>query len=158
MTQVLSKRPVGRSRSWFDHGPLATMRRDLEELMENFWDREGEWTESLTVAPRLDMSETDTAVEVQTDLPGIKPEEVTVELQDNCLVITAEHREEAEQKPENGRKFHRIERRQGRFSRSVWLPCPVDEAGIEAKLSDGVLTVTMPKSKQAQRRRIAING
>lgn len=126
--------------------------------MENFWDREGEWTESLTVAPRLDMSETDTAVEVQTDLPGIKPEEVTVELQDNCLVITAEHREEAEQKPENGRKFHRIERRQGRFSRSVWLPCPVDEAGIEAKLSDGVLTVTMPKSKQAQRRRIAING
>lgn len=127
-------------------------------MMENFWDREGEWTESLTVAPRLDMSETDTAVEVQTDLPGIKPEEVTVELQDNCLVITAEHREEAEQKPENGRKFHRIERRQGRFSRSVWLPCPVDEAGIEAKLSDGVLTVTMPKSKQAQRRRIAING
>lgn len=126
--------------------------------MENFWDREGEWTESLTVAPRLDMSETDTAVEVQTDLPGIKPEEVTVELQDNCLVITAEHREEAEQKPENGRKFHRIERRQGRFSRSVWLPCPVDEAGIEAKLSDGVLTVTMPKSKQARRRRIAING
>ncbi len=158
MTQMLSKRPAIRPRSWFDNGPLATVRREFEDLMEGLWDHEPALVEAGAIAPRLDVSETDDSVEVQTDLPGIKPDEVNVELQDNCLVISAEHKEEKEQKPGNGRKFHRIERRQGRFTRSVWLPCPVEEAGIEAKLSDGVLTVTLPKSKQAQKRRISVSG
>lgn len=158
MPQALSKRPVARTRSWLDNGPLATMRRDFEDLLEGFWDQDSALVESGAIAPRFDLSETDTSIEVHTDLPGIKPEEVNVELQENCLVISAEHKEEKETKPEEGRKYHRIERRHGRFARSVWLPCPVDETGIEAKLADGVLTVTLPKTKQAQKRKISVNG
>lgn len=158
MSKMMTQVPTRRPRSWFDNGPLTTMRRDLEELMEGFWDRDTRGQEADAIVPRFDLSETEKAIEVQTDLPGVKADDVNVELQDNCLVISAEHREEKESKPDDGRRYHRIERRQGRFARSVWLPCPVDESGIEAKLVDGVLTVTLPKSEQAQKRRITVNG
>ncbi len=158
MSKMMTQVPTRRPRSSFDNGPLTTMRRELEDLMEGFWDRDTLGQEADAIVPRFDLSETDKAIEVQTDLPGVKADDVNVELQDNCLVISAEHREEKESKPDDGRRYHRIERRQGRFARSVWLPCPVDESGIDAKLVDGVLTVTLPKSEQAQKRRIAVNG
>ena len=94
--------------------------------------------------------------QVTTDLPGIKPEEVHVELRENCLVITAEHHEEHEEK--EGKKFHRVERRRGRFARSVWLPSKVDETAVEAKMDQGVLKITLPKTKEAMTRRIEVNG
>ena len=156
MATSISKPEPRLPRHWYQSGPLVTMRREFEELLESFWDRQKGVSDPGTVAPRLDMSETDTTVEVQTDLPGIKADEVAVELRDNCLIINAEHQEEVDQKPDEGRKYHRIERRQGRFSRSIWLPCPDKESKVKATLSDGVLTVTLPKCKDAQTHRVPV--
>lgn len=158
MAQTMTKTPTRQPRSWFGNGQLADVRREFEEMMEGLWDQDTRGNGADAIVPRFDVSETDKAIEVQTDLPGVKADDVNVELQDNRLVISAEHREEKKGEPEDGRRYHRIERCHGRFSRSVWLPSPVDEAGIEAKLVDGVLTVTLPKSEQAQKRRITVNG
>ncbi len=155
MTSTLSKTTDRRARRWYQTGPLATMQREFEELLDSFWNRE-DGGEIAAISPRVDLSETDDEVQVTTDLPGIKPEEVHVELRENCLVITAEHHEEHEEK--EGKKFHRVERRRGRFGRSVWLPSPVDEQRVEAKMDHGVLTVTLPKTSEAKTRRIEVSG
>lgn len=158
MAQGMTNRAAPQRRSWLEGGPLATMRREMEELMEGLLDGDRALVEMGTISPRLDLSETDDAIEVTTDLPGIRPEEVQVQLNENYLTISAEHQEEKEEKPGNGRKFHRIERRRGRYSRSIWLPSHVDESAIEAKLTNGVLTVKLPKSKEAQAKKITVSG
>lgn len=91
----------------------------------------------------LDMSETDDAIEVRLDVPGIQPAEIEVEVIGNTLVISGERKEEKEEK---GKTFHRVERTSGSFSRSVKLPCEVQSEHIEAQCEEGVLTVTLPKS------------
>ena len=156
MSTTLSKPSDRQMRRRQDHGPFAAMQRELEDLLSRFWHPESGVAETGTISPRVDVSETDDAVEVTTDLPGVKPEEVEVELRDNCLVISAEHREEHEEKTDQ--KFHRVERRRGSYSRSVWLPSPVDESQVEAKLENGVLKVTLPKTQEAQKRRIQVSG
>lgn len=156
MSTTLSKPSDRQMRRQQDSGPFATMQRELEELIARFWNPESGGAEAGAISPRVDVVENDDAVEVTTDLPGIKPEEVEVELRDNCLVISAEHREEREEKTDQ--KFHRVERRRGSYSRSVWLPSPVDESQVEARLENGVLKVTLPKTNEAQKRRIKVSG
>lgn len=156
MSKTLSKPAERQLRYRRDSGPLAMMQREFEELLERFGNRETGDDEFAAISPRVDVAETDDAMEVTTDLPGIKPEEVEVELRDNCLVIKAEHREEQEEK--TGRTFHRVERRRSNYARSVWLPSPVDESKVEAKLENGVLKVTLPKASDAQKRRIEVKG
>ena len=156
MSTTLSKPAKRQLRRKEDSGPFAAMQREFEELLERFWNPESSGGELAAISPRVDVSEDDDSVQVTTDLPGIKPEEVEVELHDNCLVIRAEHHEEKEEKSD--KKFHRVERRSGSYARSVWLPSPVDESQVEAKLENGVLKVTLPKTSSAQKRRIQVSG
>ncbi len=154
----LMKRKEATPGRWFEEQPLTALRDEMDHLLQNFFGegaalpaaREG-------MVPRLDVAETDTEIEVTTDLPGFKPEEVEIEVRDNYLVVSGEH---VEEKKENGndKKYHRVERRSGSFSRSVWLPCAVNEEKIDAQLKNGVLTVKLPKAVEAQKKRIAIKG
>jgi len=108
--------------------------------------------------PRLDVSETADAVEVTTDLPGMKPDEVGLEIRGQYLTIRGEHSEEKESAEEEGRKYHRVERSTGSFCRSVRLPATVREDGVEAFLTDGVLKVTMPKSQADKPVKVKVQG
>ena len=92
-------------------------------------------------------SETDTAIEAKLDLPGVKPEEVEIQLNGNVLTISGERKEEEEEK---GKTFHRVERRVGQFSRSMSLPCPVEEDEVAASYKDGVLTIMLPKNRRSK--------
>lgn len=154
----IMKRKEATPGRWFEEQPLTALREEMDHLLQNFF---GEGTALPAVkegmVPRLDVAETDTEIEVTTDLPGFKPEEVNVEVRDNYLHVNGEHVEEKKENG-NGKKYHRIERRSGSFSRSVWLPCAVDEEKIDAQLRDGVLTVRLPKAAEAQRKRIPIKG
>ena len=156
MSTTLSKPGDRQLRRQEESGPFAAMQREFEELLGRFWNPDWGSGEIAAISPRVDVSEDDDAVQVTTDLPGIKPEEVEVELRDNCLVIRAEHHEEKEEK--TGQKFHRVERRTGSYARSVWLPSPVDDSQVEAKLENGVLKVKLPKTSNAQKRRIRVSG
>jgi HSP20 family protein len=89
------------------------------------------------------------------DVPGMKPEEIDIEVIGKTVRIRGEHKEEKEEK---GRTFHRIERRSGSVFRSVVLPCAVKEDRVAAEYKDGVLKVTLPKSEEAKSHKIKIKA
>ena len=103
--------------------------------------------------PEANVTETDKAIEVAVDLPGMKPEDVKVELHDRALFISGEKKEEKE---ETGKTFHRVERRSGSFRRVFNLPVEVEEAHVDARFADGVLTITLPKSEKAAPKKIEV--
>lgn len=103
--------------------------------------------------PEANIAETDKAVEVTVELPGLKPEEVSVELREGALWITGEKKEEKEEK---GKTFHRLERRHGSFRRGFALPTEVEEGKVEAKFEGGVLHITLPKAEKVAPKRIQV--
>jgi HSP20 family protein len=105
------------------------------------------------LSPSLDLSETEQAVEVRMDIPGVRANEVDIQIVGNMLTVSGRRKEEREEK---NKTWHRIERREGSFSRSVMLPCPVKEEAVEARYKDGVLTVNMPKTEEAKARKIEV--
>jgi HSP20 family protein len=126
----------------------------MEDLFSRFWGGSGEWmTGDLT--PSLDVSESDNELQIQMDVPGIKPEDIDIQLSGNTLTISGERKEEEEKKD---RTFHRVERRTGRFARTITLPYEVDEGNIEAREQGGVLTITLPKAETAQNKRIEVKS
>ena len=136
--------------------PFALMQRFSEEF-DRSW---GEGTSgSRTPAmwsPAIEVREQDNELEICADLPGIKPEDVQVEMTDQGLVIQGERRREHE---ETRQGFHRTERTYGRFYRLVPLPESVDESQVRANFHDGVLDIHVPVPAQAgHRRRIQIQS
>ena len=101
----------------------------------------------------LDVSEDDRNVIVRASLPGFNKEDVEIEVHDGVLTIKAEHSEEHE---ETGERFYRRERQFGSMSRRVALPSPVLDDEADAALKDGVLTLKLPKTRQATPKKIAI--
>jgi HSP20 family protein len=105
-------------------------------------------------APLADVTENDDAYVIHVELPGVNKDQVDVQLQDRELVITGEIKEESE----NGGRRHRSSRRTGGFEYRTYLPGDVKADAVSAQLTDGVLTVTVPKSEAAKPRRIEITG
>jgi HSP20 family protein len=79
--------------------------------------------------------------------------EIDVQVINGALQVTGERKEEREEK---GRTWHKIERRAGSFSRTVGLPCAVQDDKTKADYKDGVLTVTLPKSAEARPRKVKV--
>jgi HSP20 family protein len=89
------------------------------------------------------------------DAPGMKPEEIEIEVAGDTVHIHGEHKEVKEEK---GRKYHRTERRMGSFSRMLELPYDVKEDKVAAEYKDGVLRVTLPKAEAAKTRRVTVKA
>ncbi|GHF52172.1 HSP20 family protein [Amycolatopsis bartoniae] len=104
-------------------------------------------------APSADVTETDGEYVFEVEVPGVRREDITVDLTGNRLAITGELKER-----ERDGVFRRRTRRTGKFSYRVLLPRGVDGEHVAATLEDGVLTVRVPKSEPAQPRRIEISG
>jgi HSP20 family protein len=102
--------------------------------------------------PAADLSETDDSYVVRVELPGVRKDQLDLQLQDRELVITGEVTHEQE-----GRR-HRSNRPAGRFEYRTMLPGDVKSEAVSAQLADGVLTVTVPKSEAARPRHIEISG
>ena len=98
-------------------------------------------------APEIDIFEKDNRLVTKIDLPGMKKEDVKVEVTDGHLTISGERRTEAEEKKEN---FYRCEREYGSFSRSVPLPEGVKLDDVKATFTDGVLEVSVPLPARAE--------
>jgi HSP20 family protein len=139
--------------------PFRALQDEMDQVLSRF--SEG-WTGEANgpgvSVPRLDLSETDGEVQLTMDVPGMKPEEIDIEVTGQTVRIRGEHKEEKEEK---GRTYHRIERRSGSVFRSVELPCAVKEDKVVAEYKDGVLKVTLPKSeecKKSHKVKIKANG
>ena len=103
--------------------------------------------------PAVDVSEDDGSYLVNADLPGLKPEDVNVTVENNVLTVSGERSFENRSERHG---YHRIERRYGSFKRSFALPEGVDVDSIEALVEHGTLTVKIPKPQVAQTKKIQV--
>jgi HSP20 family protein len=139
----------------------AMVEKDFDMLLNRMFDRWAPvfrpttWMEEMgaTFAPQANLVETPAAYEVTAELPGMKPEEFSVELKDGALWITGEKQEEHKTE---GKTFHRVERRSGKFQRMFELPAAVKEDAILAEFKEGVLKVTVPKAEEVKPKPIAV--
>jgi HSP20 family protein len=135
------------------HDPLAA---GFESLLGELFRPTIAWSNARAEALplRVDVRETAQAYVVLAELPGVKKDGIEVEIEGNEVSIAAEigtRREESE-----GEKWLRAERSQGRTARRFALPQEIDESRADAKLTDGVLELTLPKKAPAAGRKIAI--
>ncbi len=101
----------------------------------------------------MDFSETDKEYTLNMELPGIDKKDVVVNVEDRMVTVTGERKEE---KTEEKRDYHRIERSYGRFFRSMELPKGALADKADAKFKDGVLTVTIPKAEERKPHRVVV--
>lgn len=109
-------------------------------------------------APEADVVETEKDIRVLLDVPGMRPEDLEIGLENNLLSVSGERRPEWRESEGERLDWHLSERRYGKFSRSFVLPRDVDADRIEAHVENGVLHLSIPKSERARRRRIEIRS
>ena len=112
--------------------------RELAEMSRSFWN------DTNLNAFRTDITEKDGKYVLEADLPGFKKEDISVDIDKDCLTITAEHK--SEEKEENADSYIRRERYYGSYTRSFNVK-GIDTEAITAAYNDGVLTLTMPKKE-----------
>ena len=141
----------------FLSNPLGSLREEMNDLFARFLPEVSSNGGNLLSSdwPSLDVSETDNEIQIKMDTPGLKAEELNIEITGDVLRISGEHEETQE---ESDRKYHRIERRSGSFERAIRLPCMVNEQQIDAECKDGVLTITLAKTEEAKPHRIPVKG
>src|ERR1700739_4997212 len=111
-------------------------------------DIEPAWRSSFTFStPAIDMSEDEKAYKISAELPGIDAKDIDVSISGDMLVLKGEKRQEKEEKDKN---YHFSERAYGSFQRAFELPASIDRGKIAADFSKGVLTITLPKTVEAQ--------
>lgn len=135
--------------------PLSAMRSEMNDLISRIWYGHDEGPTGLALNAAMDLSETDNAFEIRVDAPGIAPEKFDIQVQGNSVTVSGKREEEHEEK---GKTFHRVERRKGTFSRTLTLPCDVNEDEVAAQYTDGVLTLTLPKSEKSRVKKIRVHS
>ena len=116
--------------------------------------RDNEPSATTTWSPAVDIYETESAIVVKAELPGMERKDITLNLENNVLTLRGERRFEKETKEEN---YHRIERSYGGFSRAFSIPATVNEEKIQADYKDGVLKILLHKKDQAKPKQIQIS-
>lgn len=134
---------------------MTQFRDEMNRLLGDFLPESGQgWTLTTRGQPALNVWETDEAVMVEAEIPGVKSEHVDISVVGNELTLKV-------QRPADDREetlYHRRERPVGNFTRVVRLPMAVDADRVSANLHQGVLTVKLPKAESAKPRKIVING
>jgi HSP20 family protein len=152
--------------------PFESLRREIDRLLEDFdlgfWGSpfrrsmfavEPFWRRELTwgAVPAVDIAESDKAYEITAELPGLDEKNIEVKLANGALTIKGEKQEEKEEKKKD---YYLHERHFGSFERCFRVPEGVDADKIEASFKKGVLTVTLPKTPEAQKaeKKIAVKA
>ena len=125
------------------HARLDRMFGELGDVRQRAW------------RPAVDVVRDDGNLVIRADVPGIKPEEVKVEVEDDILTVSGQHEERKEEKDKD---YLRRERRNGSFSRSLTLPVAVDAKKIKAKTHEGVVEVTIPLPKEPEKKKIEVKA
>lgn len=129
----------------FGDNPLRDLLK-MQRQMDRFWDEM--WT------PSCDVEETETHYLMSFDLPGVKKDDIQVDLKDDVLTVSGERKEEREEK--NGQRYQ-SERFRGAFTRSFQVPAGIKAEMVETHYADGVLRVAVPKTQAAKAQQIKIS-
>lgn len=133
---------------WEPFAELGEFRSRFDRMLADMSENRGRpWM------PAVDIERDNGNLVIRADVPGIKPEEVKIEVEDGILTVSGEHEESTEKKDKH---FLRRERRIGSFSRSMALPAGVEAKKIKAKTHDGVVEVTVPLPKEPSKETVTI--
>jgi HSP20 family protein len=133
---------------WDPFAELGELRSRFDRLFdEAMTGHEHRWT------PVIDVIRDNGNLVVRAEIPGVRPDEVKIEVDHDVLTVTGEHEERTEEKEAH---FVRRERRYGSFARSLALPPGVDASHITAKTHDGLLEVTIPLPEEAKQETVSI--
>jgi HSP20 family protein len=152
--------PIGRDRTVARHElftPFATLQREIDRLFDDFtrgWPTLGGLAKT-DLLPSMDVTETDKAIEITAELPGLEEKDVEINVADNVLTIRGEKKAEKEEKDKD---YRLVERTYGSFARSLELPEGVDPDMIKARIAKGVLTVTVPKPAPAEVKKVEVKA
>ncbi|MBZ0069404.1 MAG: Hsp20/alpha crystallin family protein [Thiobacillus sp.] len=127
---------------------------DIDDLFKGFFVRPVLMEDQPQMQIKLDLKEDDKAYKVHADIPGVQKEDIQVDIDGNQISISAESRMEKEEK--KGEKVLRSERYCGKVARSFTLAHDVDETKSEAKYSDGVLELTLPKKAASSSKKLTV--
>ncbi len=152
--------PVGRDRRVATPAnPFMSLQREIDKLFDDFTRGFPSFPSfgngKFELVPSIDVSETDKAIEITAELPGLEEKDVQVNVADNLLTIRGEKKAEKEEKDKN---YRLIERSYGSFERTLELPDGVNADAIQASMSKGVLKVTVPKPAPAQSKKIDVKA
>jgi HSP20 family protein len=147
--------PVGQERNPVarENNPIVLLQQEMDRLFNDFGSHFPAFATS--IVPRMDIAETDKAIDVTAELPGLEEKDVEINFTDGVLTVRGEKKTQNEQKDKD---FRLVERQYGSFSRLVELPKGVDPAAIQASLVKGVLTVTVPKPAASVAKKIEVKA
>lgn len=154
------------SRKREGENPFDALHREMNDLFEDFLgdvEESGRWPalrgfeDVAVLSPGFEVSETDDAVEIKAELPGMDEKDIDVTLDDNVLTIKGEKREEQEDKKKH---YHVSEVHYGSFHRAIPVPEGIDRDRVKATFKKGTLKLSLPKTEQAksQRKQIEISA
>ncbi|HXW59727.1 MAG TPA: Hsp20/alpha crystallin family protein [Solirubrobacteraceae bacterium] len=133
---------------WEPFAELGELRSRFDRMFDDLAD-----TRARAWAPAVDIQRDNGNIVVRADVPGIKPDEVSIEVEDDILTVSGQHEETKEDKD---KQYLRRERRYGSFSRSMALPPGVAIGDIKAKTRDGVVEVTIPLPQKPEKQTVKI--
>jgi HSP20 family protein len=145
--------------------PIRSMREEMDRMFDEFFHGMGTlrpswmmrpfaWApEAGGFVPSVDLKETEDSYVVVAELPGLKKEMIDIAVSEDEVTLKGERKETKEEKGEN---WHRRESVHGSFQRTISLPGTVNANKAEAKMSDGVLTLTLPKSEEEKKKAVKI--
>lgn len=134
--------------------PFDLLQTEIERVFDSFNGWPATFTER-AFSPSMEVVETDSAIEVSTELPGIDEKDVEISVSDNVLTIRGEKKFEKDERKKN---YRLVERSYGSFERSIALPQGVDASKVNAKMTKGVLKVEVPKPAAAKAQQVKINA
>jgi HSP20 family protein len=145
--------------------PFVRLQDDVNRVFDSFFGGSGWAVDSPLVngsgliQPEIDIFETDRAYHLAVELPGVERDDIDLSVDDDALIIRARKQRTSEDVKQD--RYHRIERRFGRFERMLTLPADADGENISAELKNGVLEVSIPRLENVDTtggRRIEIKG
>ena len=136
---------------WSPVDDALSLREAVNRLFEESFVRPSE-TAGGSFNPALDVYETNEGFHVEIALPGIKPDQLDITVQENVLTISGELKQDQRE----GRNYHRAERRHGSFSRSISFPTQVNLEKINASYEYGILKIDVPKAEEVKPRKVQI--
>jgi HSP20 family protein len=139
------------STRWDPFQDLASVQDEMNQVFGRARQAQG----GRVWAPALDIAERPDAYVVTVEIPGVRPEDLDITLEQGLMTIQGERRFHGES---TDQQWHRVERRYGAFRRSITLPSQVDADAIEASFENGMLEVVVPKAEETRSRRIMVSA
>jgi HSP20 family protein len=133
---------------------VESLRNEFNRLFDRFWTGQLEPLQIGRWAPPVDVSETDEAVLVRAEIPGVDPDKVEITIEGDVLTIRGEKPEQREAQEHD---YYRVERHYGSFVRNIQLPAAVVKDKAEAVARHGVLTIRLPRRDDQKPKRVPIN-